>query len=173
MSEQQAKNISQLVASFHSEDPVTRQQAREALVEHGSAAVPALTKALQDAQSVVRWEAAKSLAEIADVTAAEPLVAALGDTDPDVVWVAGEALIALRRAALSPLLRTLIQGNQPLELYRGAHHVLRKLVARSDSLRPLLTPVLQALDQQEPQVSVPGAAAEALKNVERNPTARQ
>lgn len=164
MADHSEQNIDQLTAELNSKDPVQRQAARAALVELGSTALPALTKALAAPQSIVRWEAAKSLVEIADPAAAEELVMALGDEDSDVVWAAGEALVALRRDALNPLLRKLIQGNHPQGLYEGAHHVLHEL-AKRDSLVAIVQPVVQALNQQQPEISVPAAATEALKSV--------
>jgi HEAT repeat protein len=130
----------------------------------GSAAVPALTTLLHDPQQHVRWEAAKALTEIADPSSAERLVAALGDEDTDVRWVVGEALVALGQEAIAPLLRCLTRSDLTGGVYRGAHHVLRHLVKRGVG-SPSLEAVIQSLDQLEPEVAVPPAAAKALQEI--------
>jgi HEAT repeat protein len=161
MADASQKNVDQLVADLGSKDAVERRDARGALVQIGSAAVPPLLNALDAPQQHVRWEAAKALAEIADPSAADKLVAALGDKDSDVRWVVGEGLIALGGGAVKPLLTTLTKSDLPDGVYQGAHHVLHDLAKRGD-LAPQLDPVLKALDQLEPEIAVPQAAAEAL-----------
>ena len=163
MTDASQKNTDQLVADLGSKDAVERRDARAALVQIRSAAVPSLLYALDAPQQHVRWEAAKALAEIADPSAAERLVVALGDKDSDVRWVAGEALIALGGDCVRPLLTTLTKSDLPDGVYQGAHHVLHDLVKRGD-LASLLEPVLKAFDQPEPEIAVPLAAAEALTN---------
>ncbi len=164
MSDSSEPNVDQLVAALAGKDGVERKKARHSLVEIGAAAVPGLIAALDDNQQHVRWEAAKTLTEIADPTAAAALVQTLGDEDTDVRWVAGEAMIALKRDAVKPLLYGLTTSQDSEGLYKSAHHVLRELSHIID-LGPLLAPVLKALDQPEPAVAVPVAAQSALENV--------
>ena len=163
MTDASQKNVDQLVADLGSKNAVERRGARAALVQIGSSAVPALLNALDAPQPHTRWEAAKALAEIAEPSAVERLVGALGDEDTDVRWVVGEALIALGRDAVKPLLATLTQSDLPDGFYPGAHHVLHDLAKRGD-LSPVLEPVLKAFDQPEPEIAVPAAAAEALQS---------
>jgi HEAT repeat protein len=163
MADHAGKNVDQLVAELSHENHVTRHEACAALVEHGSAAVSALTRVLAAPQPVVRWEAAKALAEIADPAAAEMLVSALADGDPDVRWVAGEALIALRRDAIQPLLKALTKSDVPAEIYPGARHVVHDLAQRGD-LATLLEPVVRAFDKPEPALTVPVAAERVLES---------
>jgi HEAT repeat protein len=156
--------LNRLVADLGSDSAVVRRDARSALVEIGSAAVPRLLDELDAPKQHVRWEAAKTLAEIADPSAAERLVTALADKDSDVRWVVGAALIALGRAAVRPLLAALTQSDLPDSVYSGAHHVLHDL-ARHDALASQLKPVLEAFKEPEPPVAVPLAAAAALKDM--------
>ena len=165
MMEEQEQNVEQLVAALADKDTVSRQHGRKALVRIGSAAVPSLLTALGDKRQHVRWEAAKTLAEIADPAASEMLVQALGDEDSDVRWVVGEALIALKRDALKPLLNGLAKSQDSEGFYTAAHHVLHDLSQHSD-LGAALKPVLKALDQSESEVAVPVAAQSALNNME-------
>ena len=162
MTDASERNVEQLVADFGSKDAVVRRDTRAALVGIGSAAVPPLLDALDAPPQHVRWEAAKALAEIAEPAAAQRLVAALGDKDTDVRWVVGEALIALGGEAVQPLLTALTKSDIA-DVYEGADHVLHDLAKHGD-LTALLEPVLKALDQPEPEIAVPLAAAEALRS---------
>jgi HEAT repeat protein len=162
MTDASQPNVDRLVDNLGGKDPVQRREARAALTQIGSPAVPQLLSALQSAHQHVRWEAAKTLGEIADPAAARGLVLALGDKDNDVRWVVAEALIALGREAIKPLLTMLTQSDPVHRLYQGAHHVLHDLAQRPD-LAFLLEPVLKAFKEPEPGVAVPVAAAEALK----------
>ena len=165
MSDSSQPNVDQLLAALGDKDGLSRQKARKSLVEIRAAAVPGLITALDNNQQQVRWEAAKTLTEIADPAAADALVQALGDEDGDVRWVASEAMIALNRDAVKPLLNRLTKSQVSEELYKSAHHVFRDLSKRLDIGR-LLEPVLKALDQSEPEVAVPVAANSALESLE-------
>jgi HEAT repeat protein len=154
----------ELVATLASKDGAKRIKTREALIQLGASAVVELLKALDDPQQHVRWEAAKILTAIADPSAAEKLLETLGDEDSDVRWVAGEALIALRHAGLRPLLAGLTKSQDSECLYKAAHHVLHVL-ANNAELAPIVKPVLDALDQSEPELAVPIAAERALASM--------
>jgi HEAT repeat protein len=164
MPEKQEHNADQFVAVLADKDAMNRQHGREALVNIGSAAVPSLMKALGDKRQHVRWEAAKTLAEISDPAAAKTLVQSIGDEDADVRWVAGEALIALKGDAVKPLLNGLTKSQDSEGLYKSAHHVMHALSQHSD-LGLLLVPVLKALDHSEPEIAVPVAAQKVLEDL--------
>ena len=86
-------DIDSLVAALASPDRVTRQTARETLVDLGHAAVGPTIPLLNDRNDHVRWEAAKTLAEIGDPAAAEALVKTLEDRDAGIRWLAATGLI--------------------------------------------------------------------------------
>ena len=88
----------------------------------------------------------------------------LCDEDSDVRWVAGEAMIALKRDAVKPLLTALTKSRDSEGLYKSAHHVLHELSKLGD-LDPLLAPVLHALNGSEPEVAAPVAALKALEHL--------
>ena len=150
-----------LIADLANDDAGVRMAARAGLAEVGPAAVEALNVSLLDPQQHVRWEAAKTLEAIADVSAATALVAALHDEDADVRWVAGEALVALGGGALPPLLSELIRHSHSSDFCRGAHHVLHDLAKAGHG--ELLSPVIQALDGPEPGVAAPPMAFKLLQ----------
>ncbi|MHC5108929.1 MAG: HEAT repeat domain-containing protein [Planctomycetota bacterium] len=164
MTNASAEKIDQLVAELNSKDGVKRSAARNALVQMGPATIPALLIALREGEHKrVRWEAAKSLVDIADPEAADGLIGALEDVDSDVRWVAGDALVALGRDGVKPLLKTLMGADVPGNVYKGAHHVLHELVKQDDLAGPL-RPVLEAIDHWDPHVAVPRAADAALQD---------
>lgn len=154
---------SAIVAAFGSNSGVERQLARQRLVAMGKAATPALIDCLADPRKQVRWEAAKTLAKIADPAASGPLVAALEDEDGDVRWLAAVALVAIGRQALRPLLEALIDNPDSDHLRRGGHHVCHEL-ARTGAY-PLVQPVLEAIETPEPRTAVPPAAYKALHDL--------
>jgi HEAT repeat protein len=156
--------VTGLAANLASRSPVVRERARTALVAIGKPAVPALVPLLAHRAAHVRWEAGKALCDISDPAAAAALVDALEDREADVRWVAGEALIALRRNGLASLLAALLRRAKSPEFCDGARHVCHALAGRR-KLGPILTPVLAALRESEPEIAVPLAAYTALLKV--------
>lgn len=153
-----------LVCELASRAPAVREKAREALVVIGEPAVPLLIQLLSHQKPHVRWEAAKTLCDIADPIAATALVNALDDLDDDVRWLAAEGVTALGREGLQPLLAALIQRAQSCSFCEGAHHVCHALVTKK-KLGPILRPVLAALEEAEPAVGAPVAAYTALSKL--------
>jgi HEAT repeat protein len=153
-------DIDSLVAALASPDRVTRQTARETLVGLGHPAVAPVIPLLNDRHDHVRWEAAKTLAEIGDPAAGEALVKTLEDRDSGIRWLAAEGLIKMRRACLKPLLHALTERPEAVWLREGAHHVLHSLgkMGLADGMEP----VLKALEDIEPAATVPAAARRAL-----------
>jgi HEAT repeat protein len=157
--------ISRLIAALADDDRVSRQRAREALVEMGGAAVPSLTKALAESNERVRWEAANALSEIGNPAAAPALVGALEDNSFGVRWLAAEGLIALGYEGLRPLLQALVDHPESAWLRQGAHHVLRILA--EEGLHDHVTSVLKALDNIEPAMAVIQPAKAALDELKQ------
>lgn len=154
-------DVKELVDQLTSEDAAVREQARGSLAAAGTAAVPAITELFGSSKQHVRWEAAKTLASIADPSAVDSLLDALNDEDSDVRWVVGEAIVALQDKAVAPLLQKLTSSQGSNDFYQGVHHVLRELTTKGSAGN--LGDVLAALDHSEPQVAVPVAAAKALE----------
>ena len=160
------KRIQALVADLDDRDGFHRQEARLELVQMGEPAVSALIAALQDPSEQMRWEAAKALSEIGDPDAVPALISALEDPSFGVRWLAAEGLIALRERGLAPLLEALIHHSDSTWLRQGVHHVLRTM-ATEYNLHGTLAPVLKALDDYEPELEAPAAAAKALKELDK------
>ncbi|MCE5267269.1 MAG: HEAT repeat domain-containing protein [Planctomycetaceae bacterium] len=157
-------DFSPLVEAITHKDPAVRQWAREQFIAVGRPAVDVLRDLLHDHRPHVRWEAAKSLAAIADPRTANALVEVLAEDDEfDVRWLAGEGLIALGYEGLWPLLTALAAHPGSPNLQEGARHVCHHLSKRR-AFR-FLAPVLQALRLSEPALSIPAVARAALANL--------
>jgi hypothetical protein len=176
------KNVSQvntekLIADLNSKDLRTHVKARLCLLTMGDEAIPCLVQALEDDNREIRWEAAKTLAEMRNPALGPILTAGLENKDPDVRWLSAEGLLALGKEALSPLLSSLIEKPTSTMLLHGAHHILQdfylkrrhegeaqyySLVSISDEIREHLKPVVKALESDEPSHSLPAAAKAAL-----------
>jgi HEAT repeat protein len=153
--------VSALIADLGSKDGIVRVRARKSLVAIGKPSVRPLVEALASKKELVRWEAAKAIGQIDDQTATLALVRSLEDEMFDVRWLAAEALIAIGKEALVPLLQALTQHSDSLWLREGAHHVFHDLADRK--IMGVLRPVLTALEGIEPSIEVPLAANTALK----------
>lgn len=151
--------ICRWVERFADNDGVVREKSRHELVRLGGPDVTrAVVTALIDPRTHVRWEAAKALEAIADPVSAPALMHALEDEDEDVRWVAAEGLIRLNKVGLLTVLSGLMKRARSTAFCTSAHHVLHEMNVYAD----LVAPVLRALEQSEPGVTVPPAAYHAL-----------
>lgn len=156
-------SVDELVKTLSSPDAVVRRKGREQLVKFGEPAVAALVELLKHPQQHVRWEACKTLEGIAHPAAAQSLVEVLADADKDVCWVAGAALIALKRDGVEPLLEALMDKDRVAGLQPGSHHVAHELV-RSE-LGEVLAPLLAALSGPDVELTVPVVAEKILQDL--------
>ena len=155
-------DIPALIATLNSDDGLTRQNTRLALVRIGTAAVPDLIEQLADPHERLRWEAVKTLSQINDPTAATALVTALEDDNAGIRWLASGGLLGLGQRGLIPLLEALKERPDSVRLREGAHHVLH-ILARKGLYLQIVIPVLAALEDIEPAIELPLAAYKALK----------
>ena len=156
-------SVDEHLKALSSPDAVARQAGRKALVKIGEPAVAALVELLKHPQQHVRWEACKTLEEIAHPSAAGPLAATLADSDKDVCWVAGTAIIALGRDGLEPLLVALMDKDRVPGLQPGSHHIVHELV--KGDLADVLAPLLEALSGPDVELTVPVAAEKILQQL--------
>jgi nucleotide-binding universal stress UspA family protein len=154
------ETIDSLVGDLASDDGIVRVKARKSLVAMGKQVVGPLIEALKSKKNWVRWEAAKTLAEINDPSATQSLVNALEDDEFDVRWLAAEGLIHIGAKTMEPLLKALMERPDSLWLREGAHHILHDL--RETNFKESVKPVLAALEDVQPSLEVASAAEEAL-----------
>lgn len=160
--------INELTTGLASKDAVVRARARQALVNIGSPAAASLVELLEARSHQVRWEAAKTLGEIADPQTAPALVSALRDEEFDVRWLAAVGLIAIGSEALPPLLEQLAKRPESTWLREGAHHILRSLT--DHETKYVVSPVIRALESIEPEVGVIEPALKAADELKRQKT---
>jgi hypothetical protein len=162
---QTGANLESWISTLASRDGMARQKARKSLVAMGKPATPSLIRALRNSKvDQVRWEAAKALGAIGDARAAPALVKALEDKDPDVAWLAADALQNLKKAAWPALFHKLIRrGAHSASLRQGAHHALRN--QRAKGFNDLLALLLKALEAETVPEMTPVAAYDILERM--------
>ena len=160
---QPSSNICKMIETLCGSDATQRVQTRKHLVARGKAVVKPLIKLLSDPRPHVRWEAAKALGKIGDPAAASALVEALEDEENDVRWLAAAGLAAMKSKGLIPLLLALMARPDSIWLRKGARHICHELL-RKELYRNLI-PLLKALEQPDPEVSVPLSAYVVLRNL--------
>jgi len=156
--------LDQLIERLYDQDDVVRLEARDRVVRLGEAAVEPLVKMLDEPEPRPRWEAIKSLEELASPRSIPALIKALDDEIPGIRYMAAHGLVAIGPEALPPLLMRLVESPHAGWLREGAHHVLY-YYASHDELGPIVQPVLQAMRASQPGIAVPFAAAEARQKL--------
>lgn len=160
------EEIEGLIAKLESNERDVRKQARLELMEAGREATPHLTTALGNHRnSYLRHEAAKTLMGLHDPAAAPALVEALLDESIEVHWAASEALIALGRDAILPVLKGITQHFDSYRFRQGAYHVLHTL-KRTSQLDVHSIKVLESLGDIQASASAPWAAEKAIEALE-------
>jgi len=159
--------LSGWIHSLASADRQEREAARWALVSVGTPAIPALLECLGDKRKLVRWEAAKAIADLEDPGLAPTLVRLLEDEESGIRWIAAEGLVALEHDALPALLSALETGAHSQLLREGAHHVIHELQVWK--LVCLLTPLMRALERPAADHAVPPAASALLDVLHERP----
>ncbi len=158
------KSIQENIRTLNSRDVLDRQRAREDLLKAGPPALKSLLQALHDPDDQVRWEAVRVLREMKDPSIVPELIRMLRDENFVVRWMASEALVDLGHYSLIPVLRELIVHPDLGWLHDAAHHVLR--LQAYGKLKPILSPVLKAMDSVECTLEVPIAATVAIRKLE-------
>lgn len=163
--DQTVEDIGSLVYLLSSKDDKVRRKARKTLVVIGKPAVSSLSEVLQNSNVYkARWEAAKALGAIGDVSSIPSLVTALEDTESDVVWLAAEALKKFGKVAWPELLRALNKsGAESVTLRNASHHVFRN--QHQKGFNDLLEALRKSLESGAVSESTPMAASNLLDKV--------
>lgn len=155
--------ISGLIDQLRDRDGLKRQAARHQLVDAGPVAVPALIPLLSDPVEYVRWEAAKTLTELPDPRAAEPLTGLLRDVD-SIRWLAGTALANIGIASFVPVVRALLAHPDSPRVRDTSARVLREL-QRQQPDHPYIPELLDALQGPAQAETIPWVARSVLKRM--------
>lgn len=159
----------ELIRRLSCRDGAIRRQARSLLARRSAAALPGLVHALTTGPDLERWEASKTLRMIAHPSSAPALVRAMRlDDDYGVRWNAAEALIAMGRKGLPPLLIALANYSQSVWLRQGAHHVVSELTHHGEV--PEVAAVLRAFDHPDAEDELPMVAFEVLRSLTQHQT---
>ncbi len=159
------ENIRSLIADLNCDDMIRCQNARRVLVDMGEAAVEPLSKALTSNRQWVRWESAKALGQIGGPRAMQVLLDVLGDKVFEIRWLAAEGLARMGKNVLVPVLETLAKHSDSHLVRQSVHHILREL--STSDIKPILEPVLNAIDGSEPVGEAPRAARIAIEALQR------
>lgn len=119
--------IEELINNLCGKDGIQRQKARHELIEIGVPAVEYLIELLDSPKEHIRWEAIKTLSQIAAPESVPVLIKALENDDFDVRWLAAEGLIEIGKSTVKPLMKTLINNQNSKYLLEGIHHILKGL----------------------------------------------
>jgi hypothetical protein len=119
--------IEDLIKVFYGKDVINIKKARYELVKIGKPAIKYLAGLLNEPKEHIRWEAIKTLSQIADPESIPVLIKALENDDFDVRWLAAEGLIEIGKESIKPLLKSLVHDQDSRFLLEGAHHVLKGL----------------------------------------------
>jgi HEAT repeat protein len=157
--------LQELIIKLGSDNGLERQKARKAFVKMGMDSIDFLMELLSHPKHIYRWEAVKTLEEIADPVSIPLLIQALEDDKSDVRWIAASGLIKLGKHSIKPLLKILETKSDSVFVLEGAHHVFFEL--RENKMLPKGFPInklLSALKNPEWVESVKPIAYEILKD---------
>ncbi len=158
--------LEELVEELSSRDGMVRGRARVALVLEGSKAVPPLLDLLDSRHKHTRWEAARTLAAIADPSTTDTLVILLSDRESDMRWIASMGLIKIGPSCVPAVLGKLVDAPDSTDLRRAVHHILHDLVCNRPSIAKDIEPVTGALGESAPAETVILRAQQALNQIE-------
>ena len=114
-----------LVGALRYHDEALASQVRQALLQLGPGAIPALTNAAHAPDVWVRWHVMRVLGELHDLRSLHPLVEALADEDYAVAWMAARALASMGAPVVEDVLRLLLRAPDTPRLMETAGYVLR------------------------------------------------
>jgi len=157
--------LQELIIKLGSDNGLERQKARKAFVKMGMDSIDFLMELLSHPKHIYRWEAVKTLEEIADPVSIPLLIQALEDDKSDVRWIAAKGLIKIGKHSIKPLLKILETKSDSVFVLEGAHHVFFEL--RENKMLPKGFPInklLSALKNPEWVESVKPIAYEILKD---------
>jgi hypothetical protein len=115
-----------------------------ALGNKGTSIVPLLHEIICSEIGHIRVEAVKVLKYLADKRSIPLLIYLLDDSETGIRWIAAEGLVNIGRSCIVPLLKSIRDRKNPAYLYKGAHHVLNRLLYEDE--KEELMPLLHSLD---------------------------
>ncbi len=148
-------------ATNQSADPETAHQAVPKIdVPSNKPPLAVLVASLHDPDEGVRESAMRTLCSSLEPAALQVVIRAMVDDDPGVRWLAAEGLIGIGESGIKPLLYALMSQSGSVWMRQSAIHVLHAYVKSPWGRQ--LTPILDALVDVQPALTVPPLAQKAL-----------
>jgi HEAT repeat protein len=122
--------IEELIQGLSSNNSIERIKSRHELVKIGKPAIEFLIGLQYSDFQHIRWEAIKTLSQIADPNCIPILINALENEMYDVRWLAAEGLIEIGKESLIPLFETLVIRQDSKFVREGVHHILKTLESK-------------------------------------------
>ncbi len=126
------KEVAPLISGLVSEFSHERKDARKKLVKMGKEVIPQINKTLLSKNKLLKWEAARVLKEIGDVSSIPVFIELLEDPESDIRWIAAEGLINTGRDCIVPLLKEIMSKGDSYYIRNGVHHVFRELFSENE-----------------------------------------
>jgi HEAT repeat protein len=155
-----------LLSALRGADEQLGSQIFSALVQLGSAAVPALIETSATSSAWMRWHCMRALGEIRDRRALPILVKALSDSDHSVAWMGAKGLARFGRLSVAPVLEVLMTAVMTPWLVETASYVLQTQMQYDSKLKPYLEPVIERMHGMAFRVGTSHAAQKALEHLE-------
>lgn len=155
-----------LLQALHSADEQMGSQIFLALMDLGSAAVPALMAESNSDSAWIRWHCIHALGQICDDRALPVVVHALADRDHAVAWVAAKELPNFGKMSVAPVLHLLITEDTSVWLVETTSYILRYHYQHHKELKPYLEPVFKEMHSVGYRLTTSNVARKALEDLE-------
>lgn len=151
-----------IVALLEADTYEVHASARKDLVKNGDKILPVMYKLMKSEHEQIRKESAKIVELIAHESSIPYVVKMLDDRESEIRWIAAEALIRIGRPSIRAVLQELTDNASSYYLRQSAHHVLAKLLKKTDSseLKQLVHVLNKGMEIPE---RIPIDATNALK----------
>lgn len=164
------EDMEHLIKKLVDEDMDVRKRTRKEIAGKGKVILPVIYQLFQSENTLLRWEAAQVLKDIASPESIRWLIKLMEDEDMDIRWIASEALIKTGRWSVKPLLEKLTEMNQDsINLRHGIHHVLSELLHKSEK-EQFKTLMYKLNSNTEFSETMPVEAHRALKEFKKKNT---
>ncbi|MFC2086210.1 HEAT repeat domain-containing protein [Bacteroidota bacterium] len=138
-----------------SSDSSLRIETRNELVDIGTDIIAYLSEILFFNDHHLRWEAAKTINQMAETEGIEIQIKTLEDDQSDIRWIAAEGLVKMGKKSIVPILKKLQEvGTDSIYLIKGAYHVLHKIYIEKE-LKEKLKPLVKALNSKKHYHQIP------------------
>ncbi len=149
-----------------STDRSIRIETREELEKIGATIIPHLSEVLYFDNHHLRWEAAKTIEQMALPKGIDIQIQALEDEESDIRWIAAEGLVKMGKKSILPILKKLVEdGAESINLIHGAFHVLHKLDIDEDQ-KVKIKPLVKALNRKKLYHEIPALAQNLIHEFE-------